>query len=212
MDDVEEDAIAQEETAQKSEDAKARREETLSDLLSAAAVENGVATDAGSEWATATSKSRRKPAATPARAQFGSQLPFAQSYSSSSSSQPHQTHNSISGSSSSQPQNRPPKEPVNLSEETTLEIFDFPAAFRTGDLKAALKEYDGKYKLKWNNDTSCWFVFESDAERNRAVGVVERAIETRPEGERFRVRKYLASNHPEAAPSTPPAAPALPIS
>lgn len=49
--------------------------------------------------------------------------------------------------------------PVVLDESTSVEVYDFPAEFRTPDIRALLGAFDGKYRIKWNNDTSCWAVF-----------------------------------------------------
>lgn len=56
-----------------------------------------------------------------------------------------------------------PKELIIPKPETSLEFHDFPATLRTGDLRKLLQAYEGHYRLKWNNDTSCFVVFDDSA-------------------------------------------------
>lgn len=48
-----------------------------------------------------------------------------------------------------------------LNPEQTLEIYGFPEIWRTTDIKKALSPFEGQYKLKWQNDTSCFLHFQS---------------------------------------------------
>lgn len=56
-----------------------------------------------------------------------------------------------------------PKELIIPKPETSLELCDFPATLRTGDLRKLLQAYEGHYRLKWNHDTSCFVVFDDAA-------------------------------------------------
>lgn len=53
--------------------------------------------------------------------------------------------------------------------ELTLEIFNFPSAWRTSDIRKFLSPFEGQYRLKWQNDTSCWVHFEEASIASRAL-------------------------------------------
>lgn len=46
--------------------------------------------------------------------------------------------------------------------ENSFELYDFPSTLQTIDLHKFLKEFEGLYALKWQNDSSCWAVFNND--------------------------------------------------
>jgi hypothetical protein len=205
----EEEEVKQETTAAAAattyaEQAKKKDEESLEKLMAASVLNNAdnVAGSAeeGSSWATATSKHQTKTARdyqprtgrpTYVRANPSSthsQQQQQQPSSSTSSTQPHHSHSQHL---------RPPREPINLSEETTLEFYQFPAAFRTPDLKAALEHFrTGRYRIKWNNDTSCWFVFDGKEARDEALKVVSLYLEGQKEESKFLVRIYKPEYYP----------------
>lgn len=53
-----------------------------------------------------------------------------------------------------------PREVIRPTPETSIELCDFPATLRTGDLRKFLQAFEGSYRLKWHNDTSCYVVFD----------------------------------------------------
>lgn len=62
--------------------------------------------------------------------------------------------------------------PLTLAEisrpETTLELYGFPAKYRTGHLRKFVESVVGEgagYRLKWQNDSSCWVVFDQPESR-----------------------------------------------
>jgi hypothetical protein len=71
------------------------------------------------------------------------------------------------------------RQPIILSPSTTVEMYDFPIAFRTNDLKNALNKFNGRYRLKWHNDTSCWVVFNSSEDVEEAILTVDESIKFR---------------------------------
>lgn len=60
-----------------------------------------------------------------------------------------------------------------LSPKLTLEIYDFPESWRTNDIKKILSPLDGKYRLKWQNDTSCFIHFETAEEATNALAELQ---------------------------------------
>lgn len=89
--------------------------------------------------------------------------------------------------------------PVSLEQlnaEQTLEIYDFPEAWRTSDIRKAFSVFEGQYRLKWQNDTSCFIHFETAEMASKALA------EVHPEG--ALIRPYApenvipASSKPEA--------------
>ena len=56
-----------------------------------------------------------------------------------------------------------PKEIVIPKPENSVELYDFPSTLKTNDLRKFLQDFDGHYRLKWVNDTSCFVVFEEDS-------------------------------------------------
>jgi hypothetical protein len=85
--------------------------------------------------------------------------------------------------------------PTVLSEETSVELYDFPSELRTQDLRQLLAGFEGCYRLKWNNDTSCWAVF---AEAGEARRFLEQPL--------ARADVKLRPYHPSQATPKPPAA------
>ena len=93
---------------------------------------------------------------------------------------------------------RPPiseRQPIILSPETTVEMFDFPIAFRTNDLKNSLNKFAGRYRFKWHNDTSCWVVFNSSEDVEEALSTVDEYI---------KFRRYDPANDTTTASSVQP--------
>lgn len=79
--------------------------------------------------------------------------------------------------------------PVSLEQlnaEQTLEIYDFPEAWRTSDIRKAFAVFEGQYRLKWQNDTSCFIHFETVEMASRAL------VEVHPEG--ALIRPYAPEN------------------
>ena len=196
---LDDDNTVAEETVAVASSSGKKEEESLEQLL-AAAVVSPSSTAEDSMWATATSKhphTKKRPAYQPrpvvaGAGAVGVTTPTSPSTSTAAHSTGHQTHQT-------QSTNPPTREPVNLSEDTTLEFYEFPAAFRTPDLKAALERFQqGRYRLKWNNDTSCWFVFDGVESRDAALKVVLAYIEERDEESKFKVRIYKPEYYPEA--------------
>ena len=97
---------------------------------------------------------------------------------------------------------RPPRpsiserQPIILSVESTIEMYDFPIAFRTNDLKNVLNKFAGRYRLKWHNDTSCWAVFNN-------LEDVDEVLSTPDEYVKF--RRYDPAN--DTSPATGPSEP-----
>ena len=56
-----------------------------------------------------------------------------------------------------------PKEVVIPKTENSIELFEFPSTLKTNDLRKFLQEFDGHYRLKWINDTSCYVVFDDES-------------------------------------------------
>jgi hypothetical protein len=187
------------------------QEESLDQLLAPAVISPTSSMADESEWATASSsrhQKTRKPsqaATRPLNASTASHpppqssssvllAPTRQQHDQQQQQQHHQNAHHAHGNMAS----RPPKEPVSLSQETTLEFYDFPASFRTADLKSALLGPEGgpRFRIKWNNDTSCWFVFDCIADRDLARKTVEEYIASRPEESKFKVRVYDPAHHP----------------
>lgn len=75
-----------------------------------------------------------------------------------------------------------PEALIQLSAETTMEIYGFPAAWRSPEITKLLSAYDGHYRLKWRNDASCFIVFETGKllEEARQALAKEVAIKVRP--------------------------------
>jgi hypothetical protein len=71
------------------------------------------------------------------------------------------------------------RQPINLSPETTIEMYDFPIAFRTNDLKNVLNKFTGRYRLKWHNDTSCWAVFNEAEDVEEALSLPDENLKFR---------------------------------
>lgn len=63
----------------------------------------------------------------------------------------------------------PPVALEQLAPELTLEIYNFPAAWRTSDIRKLLTPFEGHYRLKWQNDTSCWIHFDAAETAARAL-------------------------------------------
>lgn len=53
-----------------------------------------------------------------------------------------------------------PKELIIPKVDNSIELYDFPSTLKTGDLRKFLQAYEGHFRLKWNNDTSCYVVFD----------------------------------------------------
>lgn len=56
-----------------------------------------------------------------------------------------------------------PKEIVVPKAENSIELYDFPSTLKTNDIRKFLHDFDGNYRLKWINDTSCYVVFDEDS-------------------------------------------------
>ena len=56
-----------------------------------------------------------------------------------------------------------PKEVVVPKVENSIELYEFPSTLKTNDLRKFLQEFDGHYRLKWINDTSCYVVFDNES-------------------------------------------------
>jgi hypothetical protein len=56
-----------------------------------------------------------------------------------------------------------PKEIITPKPENSIELYEFPATLKTTDLRKFLQDFDGHYRLKWINDTSCYVVFDDDS-------------------------------------------------
>lgn len=182
-----------ESTASVSVEKVKKDEESLEQLLAAAVVSPTSSTE-DSIWATATSKHPHTKKKTPYQPRQPTTLAPTGTLAAVA---PQIAAHSQQPSTGGHP--RHAREPINLSEETTLEFYDFPAAFRTQDLKAALERFQaGRYRLKWNNDTSCWFVFDGVEAREEAIKVVEAYIAEKEESEKFKVRVYKAEYYQTA--------------
>lgn len=56
-----------------------------------------------------------------------------------------------------------PKEVIVPKAENSIELYEFPSTLKTNDLRKFLQEFDGHYRLKWINDTSCYVVFDDES-------------------------------------------------
>lgn len=63
----------------------------------------------------------------------------------------------------------PPLAVEQLSPELTLEVYNFPASWRTSDIRKLLNAFEGQYRLKWQSDTSCWIHFEKPEQATSAL-------------------------------------------
>ena len=79
--------------------------------------------------------------------------------------------------------------------ENTLELHDFPKEMITADLQSFVSQVPGvenHYRLKWQNDTSCWLICESaDLAHNvfSTLGALEQ-----PDDARINIRRYDVAN------------------
>ncbi|XP_063067172.1 R3H and coiled-coil domain-containing protein 1, partial [Engraulis encrasicolus] len=75
-------------------------------------------------------------------------------------------------------------EVVSVNEEEfthVIEIFGFPAMFKTGDLLDAFSEYSGGgMKIKWVDDTHALGVFSSETAAANALSIRHPLLKTRP--------------------------------
>lgn len=65
-----------------------------------------------------------------------------------------------------------PKEVVTPKAENSIELYEFPSTLKTTDLRKFLNDFDGHYRLKWINDTSCYVVFDDESLGKRVLGVL----------------------------------------
>lgn len=56
-----------------------------------------------------------------------------------------------------------------LSPELTIEVYGFTVEWRTPDLKKYLAPMRTTYRIKWQDDTSCWVHFDSPEKATRAL-------------------------------------------
>jgi len=78
--------------------------------------------------------------------------------------------------------------PVTLEDiksETALELHSFPAKYRTSHLRKFVESVahgeGAGYRLKWQNDSSCWVVFDSpDVLKKALVELHDEVIQVRP--------------------------------
>jgi hypothetical protein len=63
----------------------------------------------------------------------------------------------------------PPLTVEMLSPENTIELYDFPAVWRTADIRKFMSPFDHQYRIKWQNDTSCFIHFETGELATRAM-------------------------------------------
>lgn len=135
------------------------REESLEELMAAHPVNTNISSDSSdSQWNTATSHKTAKPRKVvyPANSNRNFTKPVPN---------PPPSHSV-----------KRDREPITLIPQTTLEFHSFPPNLRTADLKSCLSAFTGKYRLKWNNDTSCWFVFDGQDERDEAMECVRKHV------------------------------------
>lgn len=79
--------------------------------------------------------------------------------------------------------------------EVTLELYDFPSSLRTGDLHGFVHKaagVDGHYRLKWQNDTSCWIILDSPELADTALAHLQAVQQA--DGASISVRPYHADN------------------
>lgn len=79
--------------------------------------------------------------------------------------------------------------------EVTLEFYDFPPSLRTSDLHGFAHKaagVDGHYRLKWQNDTSCWIILDSPELADTALAHLK-AVQ-QPDDACIRVRPYHPDN------------------
>lgn len=69
-----------------------------------------------------------------------------------------------------------PKEVVTPKPENSIELFEFPSTLKTTDLRKFLNDFDGHYRLKWINDTSCYVVFDEESLGNHLRSYLEAAV------------------------------------
>lgn len=55
------------------------------------------------------------------------------------------------------------KEVIVPKPENSIELYEFPSTLKTADLRKFLNDFDGHYRLKWINDTSCYVVFDEES-------------------------------------------------
>ena len=81
-------------------------------------------------------------------------------------------------------QHRQPVTIEEISATTAIELYGFPPSHRTSHLRQHLQPWDHKYRLKWQNDSSCWVVFDDPADvpvaLEKLVGKGDTEIHTRP--------------------------------
>lgn len=85
--------------------------------------------------------------------------------------------------------------PVSLDQlnaEQTLEICAFPEVWRTSDIRRVFSSFEGQYRLKWQNDTSCFVHFEGAETAAKALAEVHPESAT--------IRPYAPENVLPASP------------
>lgn len=79
--------------------------------------------------------------------------------------------------------------------ENTLELYNFPKEMITADLQSFAGQVPGvenRYRLKWQNDTSCWLICESADLAHNVLDTLS-ALE-QPDDARINIRRYDVAN------------------
>lgn len=97
-----------------------------------------------------------------------------------------------------------PHPPVLIEEikaETALELYGFPSKYRTGHLRRFVETVATTglgFRLKWQNDQSCWVVFDEPEMLKKALAELhDEAIQVRPFAQENLV--ITADSHHETA-------------
>ena len=83
-----------------------------------------------------------------------------------------------------------PKEVVVPKPENSIELYEFPSTLKTVDLRKFLNDFDGHYRLKWINDTSCYVVFDEESLSQRAL--------TELKDDNIKIKSYIEPASAEA--------------
>ena len=112
---------------------------------------------------------------------FGQTKPFTSSSTTPTPTQSSTNYRSVSGK---------PKELVHPKSENSIELYDFPSTLKTADLRKFLGAFEGHYRIKWINDTSCYVVFDEESLSQRAL--------TELKDDNIKIKSYIEPASAEA--------------
>jgi len=89
----------------------------------------------------------------------------------------HQPQQSQNRNHSNHTHGQKPRQPQltidQLSAENTLVVSGFPPTWRTADLRKLFEAYEGQFRFKWQDDTSCFIRFDDNALADKAFEAVK---------------------------------------